>query len=128
MRTVSFVTGVCALLVASSGVWQWMARADDAPQSIYEPEIQNQANEILNQSLGSIDKCYNVPHRWFKDDLAARAFDELLKKAAEPNGLCDQYVKHMSEMPFEISVPLLPGVSMNTEKLCKLIQHPRCPE
>jgi hypothetical protein len=31
-------------------------------------------------------------------------------------------------MPIEIGVPLLPGVSVNIDKLCKMVQRPPCPE
>ena len=46
----------------------------------------------------------------------------------EPGGLCDQYREYSAEMPIEIGVPVLPGVSVNIDKLCKMVQRPPCPE
>jgi hypothetical protein len=105
-----------------------------APSSPSEPGLDPQAsiNNVIAQSLGSINECYRGVHEFFNDDLVGWALEKsmnlLFREAAKPGGLCDQYLKHASEIPFEISVPLLPWLSVNTEKLCKLIQHPRCPD
>jgi len=87
-------------------------------------------NSVLSQSLASIDECYRGMHQFFNDDLIGstlqRGMDMLFHSATQPGGVCDLYTRNAANIPFEISVPLLPWLSVNTEKLCKLLRHPRC--
>jgi len=114
----SCALGVSLLLMASVASAQQPAGAGTDPQA--------SVNNILNQSLGSINECYRGVHEYFNDDVVGWAMKQVFTKAAEPGGICDQYLQHSAEIPLELSVPLLPGISMNTEKVCKLIKRPAC--
>jgi hypothetical protein len=82
-------------------------------------------NNVIAQSLESINECYRGVHAFFNDDLIGwgleKATDLLFREAARPGGLCDQYLKYASNFPLEISVPMFPWLSINIEKLCKLL-------
>ena len=96
------------------------------PQSKKDPEAA--ANEVLSKSPGPVTGCYSGFHTSFDYDITGSALTALGRKVIEPGGLCDQYREYSAEMPFEIGVPLLPGVSVNIDKLCKMVQRPHCPE
>jgi hypothetical protein len=93
-------------------------------------DAEEAAVKLLNQSLQGVDSCYRGAHQWFKDDLVGRAYDALLKKVIQPDELCDRYLRHLSDVPIEVHVTPVPGVSLSvsTEKLCALVQHRPCPE
>jgi hypothetical protein len=86
------------------------------------------ANDILTKSAGSASNCYRGFHTSFDYDITGSALTALGRKVIEPGGLCDQYREYSAGMPIEIGVPLLPGVSVNIDKLCKMVQRPPCPE
>jgi len=65
-------------------------------------------------------------HSYFNDDIVAWALGKAFKKAAETGGLCDQYQRHAANLPVDIAVPLLPGVTVRLEKVCAMLQHPSC--
>ena len=129
VSTFSVAIGICSLLIVSSVVQQRAARAQDGLQPTYEPEIYDQAAKILNPSLGGIDKCYRSRKGFFDDDIVAQAFDTLLKKAAEPDGLCNLYLAHKLPIEFEGDrIPLGSGVYVNIKTVCEYIQFKRCPK
>jgi hypothetical protein len=66
-------------------------------------------------------------HRYFGEDIVGDTIGLLFKKASEPGGLCDQYMAHKDDVPVEVSIPVLPFVSMKTETVCKALQQSRCP-
>ena len=86
------------------------------------------ANEVLNKSPGPVTGCYSGFHTSFDYDITGSALTALGRKVIEPGGLCDQYRQYSADMPFEVGVPVLPGVSVNIDKLCKMVQRPPCPE
>ncbi len=86
------------------------------------------ANEVLNKSPVAASNCYSGFHTSFDYDITGSALTALGRKVIEPGGLCDQYREYSAEMPIEIGVPVLPGVSVNIDKLCKMVQRPPCPE
>lgn len=86
------------------------------------------ANEVLNKSPGAASNCYSGFHTSFDYDITGSALTALGRKVIEPGGLCDQYREYSADMPIEIGVPVLPGVSVNIDKLCKMVQRPPCPE
>ena len=86
------------------------------------------ANEVLNKSPAPASNCYSGFHTSFDYDITGSALTALGRKVIEPGGLCDQYREYSADMPIEIGVPLLPGVSVNIDKLCKMVQRPPCPE
>ena len=86
------------------------------------------ANEVLNKSPAAASNCYSGFHTSFDYDITGSALTALGRKVIEPGGLCDQYQEYSAEMPIEIGVPVLPGVSVNIDKLCKMVQRPPCPE
>ena len=86
------------------------------------------ANDILTKSAGPAVNCYRGFHTSFDYDITGSALTALGRKVIEPGGLCDQYREYSADMPIEIGVPLLPGVSVNIDKLCKMVQRPPCPE
>jgi len=86
------------------------------------------ANEVLNKSPAAAGNCYSGFHTSFDYDITGSALTALGRKVIEPGGLCDQYREYSAEMPIEIGVPVLPGVSVNIDKLCKMVQRPPCPE
>ena len=86
------------------------------------------ANEVLNKSPAAASNCYSGFHTSFDYDITGSALTALGRKVIEPGGLCDQYREYSAEMPIEIGVPVLPGVSVNIDKLCKMVQRPPCPE
>jgi hypothetical protein len=97
-----------------------------APELKKDPEAA--ANEVLNKSPGPVTGCYSGFHTSFDYNITGSALSALGRKVIEPGGLCDQYREYSAGMPFEIGVPLLPGVSVNIDKLCKMVQRPPCPE
>jgi hypothetical protein len=101
-----------------------------SPSAPPEPKKAQEAaaNEVLNKSPGPVPGCYSGFHTSFDYDITGSALTALGRKVIEPGGLCDQYREYSAEMPFEIGVPLLPGVSVNIDKLCKMVQRPPCPE
>lgn len=125
MREVACGVGMSIALIAIATGFQEPARADDTPPSIYEPGLQNQAIDLLNQSLGSINRCYQGAHgRWFTDDVAGRALEALVRKAAEPGGLCEQYAQR--KVPVDLKVPLGPGAEVPVDKVCELVRRSSC--
>ncbi len=86
------------------------------------------ANEVLNKSPAAASNCYSGFHTSFDYNITGSALTALGRKVIEPGGLCDQYREYSAEMPIEIGVPVLPGVSVNIDKLCKMVQRPPCPE
>ena len=93
-----------------------------------EKDQQAAANDILTKSVGPTVNCYRGFHTSFDYDITGSALTALGRKVIEPGGLCDQYREYSADMPIEIGVPLLPGVSVNIDKLCKMVQRPPCPE
>ena len=94
-----------------------------------DKDAQSAANDdILSKSGGAASNCYRGFHTSFDYDITGAALTALGRKVIEPGGLCDQYQHYSAEMPIEIGVPLLPGVSVNIDKLCKMVQRPPCPE
>jgi hypothetical protein len=110
--------------------------AEQGPQSALpsaappEPKKAQEAaaNEILNKSPVPATNCYSGFHTSFDYDITGSALTALGRKVIEPGGLCDQYRDYTADSPFEVGVPLLPGVSVNIDKLCKMVQRPPCPE
>jgi hypothetical protein len=96
------------------------------PQPKKDPEAA--ANEVLNRGPGPVTGCYSGFHTSFDYNITGSALSALGRKVIEPGGLCDQYRQYAADMPFEVGVPLLPGVSVNIDKLCKMVQRPPCPE
>jgi hypothetical protein len=86
------------------------------------------ANEILSKAPEPATNCYSGFHTSFDYDITGSALTALGRKVIEPGGLCDQYRIYAADSPFEVGVPLLPGVSVNIDKLCKMVQRPPCPE
>ncbi len=86
------------------------------------------AKEILNKSAAPDVKCFSGFHTSFDYDITGTALSALARRVIEPGGLCDQYKEYSADMPVEIGVPVLPGVSVNIDKLCKMVQRPPCPE
>jgi hypothetical protein len=100
-----------------------------SPNPPQPPEKDQQAaNDILTKSAGPAINCYRGFHTSFDYDITGSALTALGRKVIEPGGLCDQYREYSADMPIEIGVPLLPGVSVNIDKLCKMVQRPPCPE
>ena len=102
-----------------------------SPNPSQPPEKDQQAaaaNDILTKSAGPAVNCYRGFHTSFDYDITGSALTALGRKVIEPGGLCDQYREYSADMPIEIGVPLLPGVSVNIDKLCKMVQRPPCPE
>ncbi len=100
-----------------------------APPSTSPRQQQEAAvNEILNKSPTPAVKCFSGFHTSFDYDITGTALSALARNVIEPGGLCDQYQEYSAGMPVEIGVPLLPGVSVNIDKLCKMVQRPPCPE
>ena len=100
-----------------------------SPNPPQPPEKDQQvANDILTKSAGPAVNCYRGFHTSFDYDITGSALTALGRKVIEPGGLCDQYREYSADMPIEIGVPLLPGVSVNIDKLCKMVQRPPCPE
>lgn len=97
-----------------------------APQP--DKDRQSAANDILTKSGEAASNCYRGFHTSFDYDITGAALTALGRKVIEPGGLCDQYQQYSAGMPIEIGVPLLPGVSVNIDKLCKMVQRPACPE
>ena len=93
-----------------------------------EKDQQGAANDLLTKSAGPAVNCYRGFHTSFDYDITGSALTALGRKVIEPGGLCDQYREYSADMPIEIGVPLLPGVSVNIDKLCKMVQRPPCPE
>ena len=93
-----------------------------------EKDQQAAANDILTKSAGPAINCYRGFHTSFDYDITGSALTALGRKVIEPGGLCDQYREYSVDMPIEIGVPVLPGVSVNIDKLCKMVQRPPCPE
>ena len=102
--------------------------ASPNPPLPMEKEQQAAANDILTKSAGPAVNCYRGFHTSFDYDITGSALTALGRKVIEPGGLCDQYREYSADMPIEIGVPLLPGVSVNIDKLCKMVQRPPCPE
>ena len=98
------------------------------PASPNPPQQQAAANDILTKSAGPAVNCYRGFHTSFDYDITGSALTALGRKVIEPGGLCDQYREYSADMPIEIGVPLLPGISVNIDKLCKMVQRPPCPE
>jgi hypothetical protein len=96
------------------------------PPAKKDPEAA--ANEVLNKSPVAASNCYSGFHTSFDYNITGSALTALGRKVIEPGGLCDQYREYSAEMPIEIGVPVLPGVSVNIDKLCKMVQRPPCPE
>lgn len=98
------------------------------PPSLDYNDPQTQVSNIINQSLTSINECYRGMNQYFNDDFIGwalrNALSGLSTKILEPNGLCDQYVR--GDLPVDISIPVMPGVSIDVKKLCPLLQNPRC--
>ncbi len=86
------------------------------------------AKEILDKSPAPAVKCFSGFHTSFDYDITGTALSALARTVIEPGGLCDQYKEYSADMPVEIGVPVLPGVSVNIDKLCKMVQRPPCPE
>jgi len=86
------------------------------------------ANEILNKTPAPATNCFSGFHTSFDYDITGSALSALARKVIEPGGLCDQYRDYAGEMPVELGVRLLPGVSVNIDKLSSLVQRPPCPE
>ena len=99
-----------------------------APPPPKKDQQEAAANEILNKTPAPAANCYSGFHTSFDYDITGSALSALARKVIEPGGLCDQYRDYAAEMPVEIGVPLLPGVSVNIDKLCKMVQRPPCPE
>ena len=100
------------------------------PSAAPEPKKDQEAaaNEVLKKSPGPVPCCYSGFHTSFDYDITGSALTALGRKVIEPGGLCDQYREYSAGSPFEVGVPLLPGVSVNIDKLCKMVQRPPCPE
>jgi hypothetical protein len=107
---------------------QGMKPASPNPPQLPEKDQQAAANDILTKSAGSASNCYRGFHTSLDYDITGSALTALGRKVIEPGGLCDQYREYSADMPIEIGVPLLPGVSVNIDKLCKMAQRPPCPE
>ena len=105
---------------------QGAASPSAAPQP--DKDAQSAANDILSKSGGPASNCYRGFQTSFDYDITGSALTALGRKVIEPGGLCDQYQQYSAGMPIEIGVPLLPGVSVNIDKLCKMVQRPPCPE
>jgi hypothetical protein len=99
-----------------------------APPPPKKDQQEAAANEILNKTPAPATNCYSGFHTSFDYDITGSALSALGRTVVEPGGLCDQYRKYSADMPIEIGVPLLPGVSVNIDKLCKMVQRPACPE
>ena len=99
-----------------------------APPPPKKDQQEAAANEILNKTPAPATNCFSGFHTSFDYDITGSALSALARKVIEPGGLCDQYRDYAAEMPVEIGVPLLPGVSVNIDKLCKMVQRPPCPE
>ncbi len=97
-----------------------------APQPKEDQEAA--ADEVLSKSPGAANNCYSGFHTSFDYNITGAALTALGRKVIEPGGLCDQYRQYSADMPIEIGVPVLPGVSVNIDKLCKMVQRPPCPE
>jgi hypothetical protein len=107
---------------------QGLKPAPSNPPQLPEKDQQAAANDILTKSAGPAINCYRGFHTSFDYDITGSALTALGRKVIEPGGLCDQYREYSADMPIEIGVPLLPGVSVNIDKLCKMVQRPPCPE
>ncbi len=98
---------------------------DAAPPTEPPPPANAQAavNDALQKSIEPSKDCYRGIHTEFDDDMIGDAINSLARKVGEPGGLCDWYRDYSADIPIEIGVPvpLLPGVSVNLDKLCKLI-------
>jgi hypothetical protein len=136
MRAKSVMIASTALLITAEASAQPQATPPANPglgpaPAIGQPDPQASVNDILNPSLGSINECYRGVHSYFNDDVVGRAIHWGMKKifvtAAEPGGLCDQYAKAAPNFPVDVSVPLVPGISIPLDKLCKALQNPKCP-
>ncbi len=105
-------------------------QAPQAPSVPPQPkkDQESAANEVLNKSPGAASNCYSGFHTSFDYNITGSALTALGRKVIEPGGLCDQYREYSADMPIEIGVPVLPGVSVNIDKLCKMVQRPPCPE
>jgi len=105
---------------AQSGVGQFAQQAAGDPQA--------GVNEILNQSLGSVDECYRGMHSYFNDDivgyLASAGFSAVIKVLVQPGGVCDQ-LKRYSDLPVSFSLSFGP-LSVSLDKLCPFLQRPAC--
>jgi len=99
-----------------------------APPPPKKDQQEAAANEVLNKSPAPTTNCYSGFHTSFDYDITGSALTALGRKVIEPGGLCDQYREYAADTPFEVGVPLLPGVSVNIDKLCKMVQRPPCPE
>jgi hypothetical protein len=102
--------------------------ASPNPPQPPEKDHQAAANDILTKSAGPAVNCYRGFHTSFDYDITGSALTALGRKVIEPGGLCDQYREYSADMPIEIGVPLLPGISVNIDKLCKMVQRQPCPE
>ncbi len=101
-----------------------------APPAAPPPKKEQQeaaAKAILDKSAPPV-RCFSGFHTSFDYDITGTALSALGRKVIEPGGLCDQYREYAGYMPVEIGVPLLPGVSVNIDKLCQMVQRPPCPE
>jgi len=113
---------------ASPAAEQGTKPASPNPPQPPEKDQQAAANDILAKSAGPAVNCYRGFHTSFDYDITGSALTALGRKVIETGGLCDQYREYSADMPIEIGVPLLPGVSVNIDKLCKMAQRPPCPE
>ncbi len=106
--------------------------AQPAPPTASPPpkKVQQEAaaHEILSKSPAPVPNCFSGFHTSFDYDITGSALSALGRKVIEPGGLCDQYRDYAADFPVEIGVPVLPGVSVNIDKLCKMVQRPPCPE
>ncbi len=108
-------------------------RAKDAapPSALPPPPVnasQAAVNDALQKSIEPSKDCYRGIHTEFDNDMIGGALNSLARKVGEPGGLCDRYRDYAADFPLEVGVPVFPGVSVNLDKLCKLIQRPPCPE
>lgn len=104
---------------------------DAAPPSAPPPPAnasQAAVNDALQKSLEPSKDCYRGVHTEFDNDFVGETINSLARKVGEPGGLCDRYRDYAADIPLEIGIPVLPGVSVNLDKLCKLVQRPPCPE
>ena len=98
------------------------------PEQPKKDQQEAAAKEILSKSPAPATNCFSGFHTSFDYDITGTALSILARKVIEPGGLCDQYREYSADMPVEIGVPVLPGVSVNIDKLCKMVQRPPCPE
>jgi hypothetical protein len=88
-------------------------------------------NNVVVESIQSIDKCYRGMHEGFNEDIIGDYIIKPLYKmiAIDPDSLCKRYLDSLKNgSPFEVNIPTyIPFVSINGEKYCKSVQQPpRC--